>query len=67
MTELLTTAELAKRWKMTEDAIRKQRIFGRGPSYIKLGDSDKSHVRYKIEDIEAFEAQNEIKLEGETQ
>ena len=55
MSQLLTPKELADRWKVADNTLRKWRVNGTGPAYIKLGDSRNAEVRYRIEDVEAFE------------
>lgn len=52
---LLTPKELAQRLKVTDGTLRKWRVFGSGPKFIKLGEGSKAPVRYRIEDVEAFE------------
>lgn len=52
---LLTPKEVAARLKVTDGTLRKWRCYGYGPWFIKLGERSKSPVRYRLEDIEAFE------------
>jgi hypothetical protein len=54
----LTPKELAERLKVTDGTLRKWRIAKVGPKYVKLGDSRTALVRYKLEDVEAFEQSN---------
>jgi len=54
----LTTAQLAERWQMDEKTLSNWRQQGRGPKYIKLGEGRTANVRYRLEDIEAFEKTN---------
>jgi hypothetical protein len=49
--DFLTTRELAKRWHLEPDTLKKWRIKGIGPLYHKLGKG----IRYNFEDIEEFE------------
>lgn len=55
---LLTTHELAERWKVSDNTLRKWRVQGTGPSYVKFGEGRAADVRYRIEDVEAWEKQN---------
>ena len=57
---LLTPKDLCKRWKVADNTLRKWRVAGTGPNYIKLGDGKAAEVRYHIEDILAFEETNRI-------
>ncbi len=43
---------LAERWRVSEDALERWRSEGIGPCFLKLC----GQVRYRIEDIEAYEA-----------
>jgi predicted site-specific integrase-resolvase len=58
MTKILTPKELCERWKVSESVLRHWRVKDAGPSYIKLGENRNSEVRYRLEDIEAFEKSN---------
>jgi hypothetical protein len=58
MSTWLTTEELSKRWKIAENTLRKWRVANTGPSYMKIGDGRNATVRYRLEDIEAFEERN---------
>lgn len=49
--KLLTTEELAKHWGCSAWTLSDWRIAGKGPKYIKIG----GLVRYRIEDIHAYE------------
>ena len=60
MAQLLTTKQLCERWQITQDTLRQWRVSDNGPPYIKLGDGRAAPVRYKLEDIEAYERQNKI-------
>lgn len=57
---ILTSKDLAARWKVTEQALRHWRMKNKGPSYIKLGEGKKATVRYRLEDVEAWEKQHDI-------
>lgn len=56
--QYLTTTELAARWSIAENTIRRWRTEGSGPNFIKLGNGIRSAVRYKLSDIEEYEQQN---------
>jgi hypothetical protein len=58
MSTLLTTEEVAKRWKVAQNTLRKWRVSNIGPSYVKIGEGKNATVRYKLEDIESFEERN---------
>lgn len=61
---MLTTEELARRWKIAQNTLRKWRVDGFGPNYIKMGDGKNATVRYKLQDIEAYEERNYAKING---
>jgi hypothetical protein len=48
----LDSADLAARWRVSEGTLRNWRWSGRGPNALKIG----SRVRYRVADVEAFEA-----------
>lgn len=48
---LLTPADLATRWSLSVQTLRLWRSDQMGPAFVKLG----SRVRYRLEDVEAFE------------
>jgi hypothetical protein len=50
---LLTSADLARRWRSTTDAIRKLRMRGSGPAFVVLG---RRQIRYRLLDVVNFEA-----------
>lgn len=56
--QLLTPSELCARWKLANNTLRKWRVAGYGPAYIKLGDYRNAEVRYRLEDVEKFERDN---------
>jgi predicted DNA-binding transcriptional regulator AlpA len=51
----LNQIELARRWGISPRTLERWRWQKTGPRYIKLG----SHVAYRVDDIEAFEAEQE--------
>ncbi len=57
LSDLLTTAELAKRWKTTVQTLANKRCNKTGPSYIKIG----RKVLYKKNHIEKYEKLNEVR------
>lgn len=58
MPKLLKPKELCERWGLTDSTLRKWRVANVGPDYIKLGEGRNAEVRYRIEDVEAFEKSN---------
>ncbi len=56
MTEVfLTTQDLAQRWGMKPQTIRKRRVTGGGPKYVRLGDSPHSKPLYPLSEVERYE------------
>lgn len=53
----LTSKELAARLKIKENTLEVWRSIGKGPKYEKLG----RMVRYRITDVEAWEAEQKCK------
>lgn len=51
MKDIMTTEELAKKWKMNPGSLANWRSEKKGPKFVKLG----RKVRYKLKDIERFE------------
>ena len=64
MAQLLTPKELCERWKVADNTLRKWRVANVGPAYIKLGEGRNSEVRYRIDDVEAFEKSNRFTTEN---
>lgn len=50
-TPFLTSKELAERWKLTPETMKKWRCSGKSPPYKKIG----GRILYKTEDIEKLE------------
>jgi hypothetical protein len=48
----LHQVELARRWKLSPRTLERWRWLGQGPQHLKIG----GRVVYKLDDIEAFEA-----------
>lgn len=57
---LLTTRELAERWRLTDWTLRQWRAHGIGPAYLRLGPGRASEVRYRLADIEDYEMAGRI-------
>jgi Helix-turn-helix domain len=51
--DMLTPEELAARWGISPYTLAGRRQHGEGPPFLKLGHRT---VRYRLEDVEAFEA-----------
>lgn len=54
MTTHLHQVDLARRWKLSPRTLERWRWTGEGPKFVKLG----GRVVYRVEDVEAFEAEN---------
>lgn len=50
---LISARMLSERWSLPTTTLNQWRWNGRGPRYVKLG----RRVMYRIQDVEAFEAQ----------
>lgn len=58
---LLTSRELARRWGLSPHTLENWRAMRRGPAFQMLsskGESGGRFVRYRLEDVEAFERQS---------
>jgi hypothetical protein len=53
---MLTPPQLADRFAVEETTLEDWRKKGEGPPYIKLGFARNSPIRYRIDDVEAWEA-----------
>ncbi|NEG90577.1 DNA-binding protein [Bifidobacterium aerophilum] len=51
---LLTPVQLAERWQIPVPQLAMQRYRGQGPKFTKIG----AHVRYPLEEVEAYEDRN---------
>lgn len=49
----MTQTELAERWQIIEATLERWRTEAGGPLFLKLG----NQVRYRVQDVEAFEAE----------
>lgn len=47
----MTTVEVAKMLKLSPRSLEKMRLDNRGPRYLRLGDSGKAKVIYKLTDV----------------
>lgn len=61
----LTPTELAERWSVSISMLDKMRHEGRGPRFMKFGQARSARVRYRISDIETWEAANIYSSAGE--
>jgi excisionase family DNA binding protein len=57
----LSQSELAKRWGISPRTLERWRWAGEGLRFVKIG----GLVRYRLEDVEAYEASNEIPIRGQ--
>ena len=53
---LFTTDELAERWKMNPQTLKRFRKNQEGPKYLKI----ESSIRYRLSDIEEYEKSREV-------
>lgn len=53
MEPILTSEELAARWRMHPGSLSNWRQQGKGPKFLKIG----SRVFYRVSDVEAYEAE----------
>lgn len=57
---MLTSRELAKRWGRSPHTLENWRAMGRGPAFQRIssrGEQGGRLVRYRLDDVEAFERQ----------
>ncbi len=47
----ITQGQLADRWGISRSSLERWRVEGIGPAFLKIG----AKVRYRLEDIEAYE------------
>ena len=52
--QLLTTSEAAQLLKCREQTLRKQRMDGRGPKFVRMGDGPNSRVCYRRSDVRSW-------------
>ena len=56
--DYVTTYQLAERWSLAPETLRRWRMEKKGPDYIKIGDASKNAIRYRIADIEKYEKEH---------
>jgi hypothetical protein len=56
----LSSKQLALRWDLADNTLRKWRVDGIGPQYIKLGFGRCSGIRYRLADVLAYEQQGMV-------
>jgi hypothetical protein len=54
----LNQIELARRWRISPRTLERWRWLRQGPQYLKIGD----RVVYRLEDVQAFEAEKRTEL-----
>jgi predicted DNA-binding transcriptional regulator AlpA len=54
---LLTTAQAAAYLGLRPQTLRKRRLTGDGPPYVRLGDGPRARVAYRLADLEAWMAE----------
>lgn len=59
----LSPKQLAERWNKSEHCIKKRRIDGKGPDYIRLGDSPQAPVLYPLESVIEYERRHLVKTQ----
>ena len=53
---MLTTEELARRWRLHPGSVSNMRRLGTGPAFVKLPSGEKRHtIRYRVSEIFAYE------------
>lgn len=57
-TKSLTTAEAAAFLGLEPETLEAWRRRGGGPPYVKYGDSPRAAVRYRLRDLEAYQAEH---------
>lgn len=55
-TTMLTTAELANRWRTSVGRLSNDRCAGRGPAYVRIGAS----IRYPLFEVIEYESANKV-------
>ena len=54
MTIFLTDRDLRERWKCSRSTLMRWRLTGKGPPFVKIN----GQIRYKLSDVQKFEAAN---------
>lgn len=62
-TRHITPFQLARRWGIDPKTLQNWRYKGTGPPYLKLG----GHIRYRQDEIEAYEADRHIATNNASQ
>lgn len=57
----LSTSELARRWNVHAETLRKWRMLGLGPPYYRPSGKPRGRVRYRVSDIERWERSNKVR------
>lgn len=58
--KFINQSDLAKRWGISPRTLERWRWVGEGPRFLKIG----GLVRYRLEDVEAYEASQEVLPDG---
>ena len=61
--EFLTTAELAKRWRVSDQTIVNYRANKFGPVYLRIGKGTNPKILYRLKDVLEFENNCEVPSE----
>lgn len=59
MSDALTSKEVAARLRIKPRTLNNWRVKGKGPKFYKLHDGPKAPVRYRLQDVLAYEQRNE--------
>jgi len=51
----ITPRQLAARWNISPNTLRNWRVSGKGPKFVRFGNSIKNSVRYPISEVEKYE------------
>lgn len=58
--KFINQSDLAKRWGISPRTLERWRWVGEGPRFLKIG----GLVRYRLEDVEAYEASQDVLPDG---
>jgi hypothetical protein len=64
LTEYYTPAEVAALARVTKGTLATMRYQGRGPAYVKLGNSRSAHVRYPKDGVHAWLSGRVVQTSG---
>ena len=56
--EVLTTKNLASRWRLSEGTLKNWRSENKGPSYLKIG----KNIFYKLSDVVEYEKKQRVSV-----